>query len=125
MASTFSQVGSQGWITTSNGSSTFLVGSEIPEDSTATLFVKVTGRKISDGTSKTWAYEIACKRIGSGDVSIIGSMSLLSSLGDLGAALWGVSSDISGNQVQIFVSGAAATSIVWAGDMNGIAVYNA
>ena len=74
----------------------------------------------TDGTNaKGWSIEGVIKRTGAG-TSMVGTPTVTSSYGDAGTASWAVSvvADTTFNCISVRVTGAAATTIAWVGEIN-------
>lgn len=101
-------------VTTTDGTQTTLASWTILAD-TAVYFVEavVTAINVTTGDTKGWPMSGVFERV-SASSSLIGSVqNPFSAQGDLGAALWTVTMDVSSNTIRVRVTGVAATTIKW------------
>src|SRR5574341_1881376 len=84
----------------------------VPTNSACEVTVKVIGRTAGAGVGTCWRH-LAAQR-GAGGAVIVGAETpVVADILDAGAALWTAVLDVSGNDVRVRVTGAAATTIEW------------
>jgi hypothetical protein len=85
----------------------------IPQNNTCVCRLVIVARGFDDGTSAAWQIDGVVKRVNDG-VTIVGGMSSpIAAQKDAAAALWDVSLDGSGNNLNLTVTGDAFQSVGW------------
>lgn len=105
-----------GEVTTTDATSTVLLSYPIPAGTACMFSAYVIGRNTATGDIITANREAAAKNV-SGTSTLIGSVQSLVTLNDTTMALATVTIDVSAGNARVIVTGLAATSIEWFGDM--------
>lgn len=92
---------------------------EVPQDCIQVISGTMIARNNANGDAKTWTFSITVQRIAAGNVTAVVAASVSSPYGAAGAAAWtlGVAVNTGTQSVDFTATGAAATTILWYGEM--------
>lgn len=111
-------------ITTTDATPTPILTAQMDPSSTGTLLLTIAARNPANGDSKSWMRAVPLKRVGSGNVAILGSQGdMLPSAADTGASTWALSLSTVGNSLTMLVAGAAGVTVDWYASATGLVVF--
>ena len=100
-------------VTTTNATVTAAGTYPIPDDQTVLVEMSLMARS-STGVSAAWGVRACVKRVGGGNVLLVGAIApLFTPRKDAGATAWDATFVLVGDSIEIRVLGAANTSIAW------------
>ena len=100
-------------VQTPGATETTLMAYTLLDESLYTITAHVVA-KSTGGDAKMFTITGAFKRTGGGGDTTMGSiLNVVTPQGDVGAALWAATLDVSGNDVRVRVTGVALTTIDW------------
>jgi hypothetical protein len=83
-----------------------------PLNSLVTVFIQGSGIRPSNGDAKTWSIMFTIKR-GVSAPTLSAVTNIFTPVADAGAAAWAMAPAVSGNNVEVRVTGQAAASVLW------------
>lgn len=108
--------------TTTDATEASVVEFTLDPDTSANVRVFAVARRESNDNTKIWQLGFSVKRAGTNNAQVVGAVNNLLTQGDLGAILWNISVDTSGDLCRVRATGASSVSIDWYADIYAIMI---